>query len=55
VKQASIFMGNMNYFGKTFKGTLWGNGDQKNDKNVNKNDDKNKNKTQTMRIPKTLA
>ena len=37
----------MNYFGKTFKGTLWGSGNQnelKNDKNDgkgNKNDDKN--------------
>ena len=41
-------MGNMNYFGKTFKGTLWGGGNElKNDKNDgkgNKNDDKNKNK-----------
>lgn len=50
VKQASIFMGNMNYFGKTFKGSLWGGGNQnelkneKNDGKGGKNDDKNKNK-----------
>ncbi len=54
-------MGNMNYFGKTFKGSLWGGGNQnelkneKNDGKGGKNDDKNKNKAQTMRIPKTLA
>lgn len=43
-------MGNMNYFGKTFKGSLWGSNTQsssngiKSDGKGGKNEDKNKSK-----------
>jgi len=49
-------MGNMNYFGKSLKGSIWG-GEKsdRGDKSARGESDKNGKKGQTMRIPKVLA
>ena len=42
MKQATNFMGNINYFGKSFKGTLWGRDKDNSEKNKAMKDEKNK-------------